>query len=74
VLILEDNAYDMIRWDQEADQFPDFGLEFGNPDLVATRNPRRDGGAGSASEVDGLVAWRQDNIAAPRAGRTCRIP
>jgi acetolactate synthase I/II/III large subunit len=35
VLILEDNAYDMIRWDQEADQFPDFGLEFGNPDFVA---------------------------------------
>ena len=31
VAILEDNAYGMIRWKQEADHFPDFGLEFGNP-------------------------------------------
>ena len=35
VLILEDNAYGMIRWKQEADHFPDFGLQFGNPDFVA---------------------------------------
>ena len=35
VLILEDHAYGMIRWKQEVDQFPDFGLEFGNPDFVA---------------------------------------
>jgi acetolactate synthase-1/2/3 large subunit len=25
----------MIRWKQEADHFPDFGLKFGNPDFVA---------------------------------------
>ncbi len=35
VLILEDHAYGMIRWKQEADRFPDFGLQFGNPDFVA---------------------------------------
>jgi acetolactate synthase-1/2/3 large subunit len=35
VLILEDRAYGMIRWKQEVDEFPDFGLEFGNPDFVA---------------------------------------
>jgi acetolactate synthase-1/2/3 large subunit len=35
VLILEDHAYGMIRWKQEADHFPDFGLQFGNPDFVA---------------------------------------
>ena len=35
VLILEDHAYGMIRWKQEVDHFPDFGLEFGNPDFVA---------------------------------------
>jgi acetolactate synthase-1/2/3 large subunit len=35
VLILEDYAYGMIRWKQEADHFPDFGLEFGNPEFVA---------------------------------------
>ena len=35
VLVLEDRAYGMIRWKQEVDKFPDFGLEFGNPDFVA---------------------------------------
>jgi acetolactate synthase-1/2/3 large subunit len=35
VLILEDHAYGMIRWKQEVDRFPDFGLKFGNPDFVA---------------------------------------
>jgi acetolactate synthase-1/2/3 large subunit len=34
VLILEDNAYGMIRWKQAVDNFPDFGLRFGNPDFV----------------------------------------
>ena len=35
VLIVQDNAYGMIRWKQAADGFPDFGLTFGNPDFVA---------------------------------------
>jgi acetolactate synthase-1/2/3 large subunit len=35
VLVLEDHAFGMIRWKQEVDRFPDFGLEFGNPDFVA---------------------------------------
>jgi acetolactate synthase-1/2/3 large subunit len=35
VLVLEDHAYGMIRWKQEVDAFPDFGLGFGNPDFVA---------------------------------------
>jgi acetolactate synthase-1/2/3 large subunit len=35
VVILEDNAYGMIRWKQQADHFADFGLKFGNPDFVA---------------------------------------
>lgn len=34
VLILQDNAYGMIRWKQAVDSFPDFGLTFGNPDFV----------------------------------------
>ena len=38
VLVLEDNAYGMIRWKQEVDDFPDFGLGFGNPDFVAYAN------------------------------------
>lgn len=34
VLILEDNAFGMIRWKQAVDKFPDFGMTFGNPDFV----------------------------------------
>jgi acetolactate synthase I/II/III large subunit len=34
VLIIEDNAYGMIRWKQAVDKFPDFGMTFGNPDFV----------------------------------------
>jgi acetolactate synthase-1/2/3 large subunit len=38
VLILRDNSYGMIRWKQAVDDFPDWGLEFGNPDFVAYAN------------------------------------
>ena len=34
VLILEDDAYGMIRWKQAVDIFADFGLTFNNPDFV----------------------------------------
>ena len=34
-LILNDSSYGMIRWKQEDAGFPDWGLEFGNPDFVA---------------------------------------
>ncbi len=34
VLILDDGAYGMIRWKQAVDNFPDYGLTFGNPDFV----------------------------------------
>ena len=34
VLILEDDAYGMIRWKQAVDGFADFGMTFGNPDFV----------------------------------------
>ncbi|MFJ1267087.1 acetolactate synthase large subunit [Legionella lytica] len=34
VLILEDNAFGMIRWKQAVDRFPDFGMTFTNPDFV----------------------------------------
>jgi acetolactate synthase I/II/III large subunit len=34
VLVLQDNAFGMIRWKQAADGFPDFGMTFGNPDFV----------------------------------------
>jgi len=34
VLILRDNAYGMIKWKQAGLKFPDFGLDFGNPDFI----------------------------------------
>ena len=34
VLILQDDAYGMIRWKQSVDKFADFGRTFGNPDFV----------------------------------------
>jgi len=34
VLVLRDNSYGMIRWKQAVGGFPDWGLEFGNPDFV----------------------------------------
>jgi acetolactate synthase I/II/III large subunit len=35
VLVLQDNAYGMIRWKQAVGGYPDFGMSFGNPDFVA---------------------------------------
>jgi acetolactate synthase-1/2/3 large subunit len=34
VLVLEDNAYGMIRWKQAVDHFADYGMTFGNPDFA----------------------------------------
>ncbi len=34
VLILNDSAYGMIKWKQANMNFPDFGLDFNNPDFV----------------------------------------
>ncbi|GGF47802.1 acetolactate synthase [Aliidongia dinghuensis] len=34
VLIIEDQAYGMIRWKQAVDHFPDYGMTFNNPDFV----------------------------------------
>lgn len=34
VIILNDSGYGMIKWKQESMGFPNFGLDFGNPDFV----------------------------------------
>jgi acetolactate synthase-1/2/3 large subunit len=34
VLILNDNSYGMIKWKQHGMKFPEWGLDFGNPDFV----------------------------------------
>jgi acetolactate synthase-1/2/3 large subunit len=54
VLILQDNAYGMIRWKQATDGFEDFGMTFGNPDFAAYA--RSFGVEGSRVEsADGLA-------------------
>ena len=55
VLILQDNAYGMIRWKQAADGFADFGMTFGNPDFVTYA--RAYGMKGAAWRAP--MAWRR---------------
>jgi acetolactate synthase I/II/III large subunit len=38
VLVLRDDSFGMIRWKQQVGGFPDWGLEYGNPDFVAYAN------------------------------------
>ena len=38
VLVLRDDGFGMIRWKQAVSKFPDWGLEFGNPDFVTYAN------------------------------------
>jgi acetolactate synthase-1/2/3 large subunit len=54
VLILQDNAYGMIRWKQATDGFADFGMTFGNPDFVAFARAHGAGGA-LVEAAEGLV-------------------
>jgi acetolactate synthase-1/2/3 large subunit len=54
VLIIQDNAYGMIRWKQGIDNFADWGLTFGNPDFV--KYAEAYGAKGARVETaDGLV-------------------
>ena len=55
VLILQDNAYGMIRWKQTVDSFADWGLTFGNPDFV--KYAESYGAKGSrVDSADGLIS------------------
>jgi acetolactate synthase-1/2/3 large subunit len=54
VMILEDNAYGMIRWKQAVDKFEDFGMTFGNPDFVKFAEAHEAGGR-RVTDSEGLV-------------------
>jgi acetolactate synthase-1/2/3 large subunit len=54
VLILQDNAYGMIRWKQEVDRFADWGLTFGNPDFVRYAESYGAGGS-TVTTAEGLT-------------------
>ena len=34
VIVLRDNAYGMIKWKQSHENYPTFGMDYGNPDFV----------------------------------------
>src|SRR5499433_4231594 len=63
VLILQDNAYGMIRWKQAADGYPDFGMTFGNPDFVVYAKSYGIKGA-RVESADGLVPALETAFAA----------
>jgi acetolactate synthase-1/2/3 large subunit len=72
VLILQDNAYGMIRWKQAADGFADFGMTFGNPDFVTyarsygMQGTRVDGADGLAPALEAaFVAGGMHLVTAP---------
>jgi acetolactate synthase I/II/III large subunit len=54
VLILQDNAYGMIRWKQQFDGMADWGLSFGNPDFVAYAAAYGAGGS-TVTNAEGLA-------------------
>ena len=55
VLILQDNAYGMIRWKQAVDGFVDYGMTFGNPDFVTYAEAYGIKGS-SVNDADGLAS------------------
>jgi hypothetical protein len=54
VLVLQDNAFGMIRWKQAVDGLPDFGITFGNPDFVTYARAYHMKGS-RVESADGLV-------------------
>jgi acetolactate synthase-1/2/3 large subunit len=52
ILVLRDDAYGMIKWKQADMKFPDFGLDYGNPDFVRY------------AEAYGARGWRLADTAA----------
>ena len=54
VLVLQDDAYGMIRWKQQVDGFQDFGMTFGNPDFAAYARAHYAKGS-RVQTADGLV-------------------
>ncbi|MHC4606087.1 MAG: acetolactate synthase large subunit [Planctomycetota bacterium] len=54
VLVLRDDAYGFIRWKQQGEGFPEFGMTFGNPDFV--RYAEAYGAKGLRMEKAGTLA------------------
>ena len=64
VLILRDDAYGMIKWKQAGMNFPEWGLDFGNPDFV--RYAESYGAHGCRVEsADGLLPLMEECHSTP---------
>ena len=70
VMILEDNAYGMIRWKQAVDKFDDFGMTFGNPDFVKFFEAHGAGGR-RVEDSEGLVPALEAAFAAGGVQLVC---
>jgi acetolactate synthase-1/2/3 large subunit len=70
VMILEDNAYGMIRWKQAVDKFDDFGMTFGNPDFVKFAEAHEAGGR-RVTDSEGLVPALEAAFAAGGVQLVC---
>ena len=55
VLLLRDDAYGMIKWKQAHMQFPNFGMDMGNPDFIAYAES-----VGAATRVEPKAAPARD--------------
>jgi acetolactate synthase-1/2/3 large subunit len=62
VLILEDNAYGMIRWKQAVDKFPDFGLLRQSRLLLCRLVARRAAGQRPTASPDLEAAFRGGGV------------
>ncbi len=64
VLILRDDAYGMIKWKQAAGGFPDYGLDYGNPDFV--KYAESYGAAGHRAETtEGFLPLLKKTLESP---------
>ena len=71
VLLLEDHAYGMIRWKQAVDEFPDFGMTFGNPDFVKYAEAYGARGTGSRPSQTCGLRWSRLLPAAACMSSSC---
>lgn len=61
VLVLRDDAYGMIKWKQSQEGYPEFGMDYGNPDFVkyaesyGARGHRVESAAAFAPLLHGLL-------------------
>ncbi|MBJ6983172.1 acetolactate synthase large subunit [Luteimonas sp. MC1750] len=64
VLVLRDDAYGMIKWKQAHEDFPDYGMDLGNPDFVKYAESYGARGHRPASAA-GLLPLLREALATP---------